>query len=104
MGYTTEGQSNTLSAPVTYLLRDVHKRAQDGQSPHICVPSNPLPLPCLRGISADREAQGRKAAGRVLGMRGEQHIFLLGNWANVSTLVLGRRISLYYVQWSFLDH
>lgn len=82
MGYAIERQSDILAAPVTYLLWDAHNRMQDAQSPHICVPSNPLPLPCLQGTSANRE--GRKKAGEVLGMREEWHIFVLENWANVT--------------------
>lgn len=53
MGYAIESQRNTSSAPVTYLLEDVHNGVQDAQSPHICVPSNPLPLSCLQGVSAE---------------------------------------------------
>lgn len=53
-------KAKASSAPVTYLLGDVPNGVQDAQSPHICVPSNLLPLSCLRGISADREAEGKR--------------------------------------------
>lgn len=60
MGYAIESQSNPSSAPVTYLLADMHNGVQDAQSPHIHVPSNPLPLSCLQGTSADKEAEGKR--------------------------------------------
>jgi len=102
MGYAIEGQSDILSAPVTSLLWDMQNGAQNALSPHICVPSTPFLLPFVQGTSADGEAQGRKQADRVLGMRvvhpcawklGKRHLGGLEGW-----------ISPYCVQWSFLDH
>lgn len=53
-------KAKASSAPVTYLLGDMPNGVKDAQSPHICVPSNPLPRRQDRGISADREAEGKR--------------------------------------------
>lgn len=73
-------KAKASSAPVTYPLGDMHNGVQDAQSPHICVPSNPLPLSCLQGISVDREIEGKRQG---LGMREEQHISVFGSQANI---------------------
>lgn len=102
MGYAIERQSNTTSAPVTYLLeQDMHNGAQDVWSPHICVPSHPLPLSCLRGVSADREAEGKRWG--FGDERGAAHlcVWKSGKW---HLRVQSGGISLYYVQWWFLHH
>lgn len=59
MGHAIESQRNTSSAPVTYPLGDMHNGAQDAQSPHICVPSNPLPLSSYKE-TVDGEAEGKR--------------------------------------------
>lgn len=97
MGYAIEETSDISSTSVIYLSWNVRNRVQDALSPCTCVPSNPLPLPHLWGISADREAEDRKKAGGVLGKRGEWHIFVLGNWSNVP-------LGFHWIQWSLLHH